>query len=104
LPQRGSLPSAQPADKPSPPLPRSKGTAGFGTRDLMPEDGSIGDDERHAGAPPVPVDLALNAEGLGAHVIRAGNVEELRDALLAARDVERTVVLHVPVDRYESVP
>jgi 3D-(3,5/4)-trihydroxycyclohexane-1,2-dione acylhydrolase (decyclizing) len=37
-------------------------------------------------------------------VIRAKNVEELRDALVAARDVDRTVVIHVPVDRYEGVP
>jgi 3D-(3,5/4)-trihydroxycyclohexane-1,2-dione acylhydrolase (decyclizing) len=37
-------------------------------------------------------------------VIRARNVEELRDALVAARDIDRTVVIHVPVDRYEGVP
>jgi 3D-(3,5/4)-trihydroxycyclohexane-1,2-dione acylhydrolase (decyclizing) len=85
-------------------LSRSKGTAGFGTRSLMREDGSVGDDARHGDAPPVPVDLALNAEGLGAHVIRAQNVEQLRDALVAARALERTVVVHVAVDRYESVP
>jgi 3D-(3,5/4)-trihydroxycyclohexane-1,2-dione acylhydrolase (decyclizing) len=85
-------------------LSRSKGTAGFGTRSLMREDGSVGDDGLQAGAPPVPIDLALNAEGLGAHVIRAGNVEQLRDALVAARGLERTVVVHVAVDRYESVP
>jgi 3D-(3,5/4)-trihydroxycyclohexane-1,2-dione acylhydrolase (decyclizing) len=85
-------------------LSRSKGTAGFGTRDLMREDDSAGDDATHAGAPPVPVDLALNAEGLGAHVIRALTIEQLRDALVGARAVERTVVVHVPVDRYESVP
>jgi 3D-(3,5/4)-trihydroxycyclohexane-1,2-dione acylhydrolase (decyclizing) len=52
----------------------------------------------------VPVDLALNAEGLGAHVIRAANVDQLRDALVVARDLDRTVVIHVLVDRYESVP
>jgi 3D-(3,5/4)-trihydroxycyclohexane-1,2-dione acylhydrolase (decyclizing) len=85
-------------------LSRSKGTAGFGTRDLMREDDSVGDDATHAGSPPVPVDLALNAEGLGAHVIRARTIEQLRDALVGARAVERTVVVHIPVDRYESVP
>ena len=52
----------------------------------------------------MPIDLALSAEGLGAHVIRAGNVDQLRDALVAARDLDRTVVIHVRVDRYESVP
>jgi 3D-(3,5/4)-trihydroxycyclohexane-1,2-dione acylhydrolase (decyclizing) len=82
-------------------LSRSKGSAGFGTRSLMGEGGG---DDLHDAAPPVPVDLALNAEGLGAHVIRARSTDELRDALVAARDFERTVVVHVPVDRYESVP
>ena len=85
-------------------LSRSKGTAVFGTRYLMREDGSVGDDGPHSGAAPVPVDLALNAEGLGAHVIRARSIEQLRDALVSARGLERTVLVHVPVDRYEAVP
>ena len=73
-------------------LSRSLGTAGFGTR--------LAD----AGGRALPVDLATNAAGLGAHVIRARDVEELRDALGAARTVERTVVIHVPVDPDVSVP
>jgi 3D-(3,5/4)-trihydroxycyclohexane-1,2-dione acylhydrolase (decyclizing) len=83
-------------------LSRSLGTAGFGTRLLRGPDGRPADDT--AGGEALPVDLAANAAGLGAHVIRARTVEELRDALLAAREVDRTVVIHVPVDRYESVP
>jgi 3D-(3,5/4)-trihydroxycyclohexane-1,2-dione acylhydrolase (decyclizing) len=89
-------------------LSRAKGTAGFGTRYTYRKDGSLGDD---AGGPngepngePLPVDLALTAQGMGAHVIRAGNIEELRDALIAAKGVERTVVIHVPADRYQAVP
>jgi 3D-(3,5/4)-trihydroxycyclohexane-1,2-dione acylhydrolase (decyclizing) len=85
-------------------LSRSKGSAGFGTRYSYRTDGSLGDDSGKRESDPLPVDLALNAEGLGAHVIRARNVEELRDALVAARDIEHTVVIHVPVDRYEGVP
>jgi 3D-(3,5/4)-trihydroxycyclohexane-1,2-dione acylhydrolase (decyclizing) len=85
-------------------LSRSKGTAGFGTRYRYRSDGSLGDDDAHADGEPLPVDLALNAEGLGAHVFRARNIEELRDALVAAKKVDRTVVIHVPVDRYEGVP
>jgi len=46
----------------------------------------------------------MNAQGLGAHVYRARNVEELRDALVAAKKIDRTVVIHVAVDRYEGVP
>ena len=85
-------------------LSRSKGTAGFGTRYRYRSEGSLGDDSgRHEGKP-LPVDLALNAEGLGAHVIRARNVEELRDALVQAKAIDRTVVIHVPADRYEGVP
>jgi 3D-(3,5/4)-trihydroxycyclohexane-1,2-dione acylhydrolase (decyclizing) len=84
-------------------LSRSKGTAGFGTRYQYRSHGSLGDDAESNGEP-LPVDLGLNAEGLGAHVIRARNVEELRDALVAAKTIDRTVVIHVPVDRYEGVP
>jgi 3D-(3,5/4)-trihydroxycyclohexane-1,2-dione acylhydrolase (decyclizing) len=85
-------------------LSRSKGSAGFGTRYRYRTGGSLGDDSGNREGDTLPVDLALNAEGLGAHVIRAKNMEELRDALVAARDVDRTVVIHVPVDRYEGVP
>jgi 3D-(3,5/4)-trihydroxycyclohexane-1,2-dione acylhydrolase (decyclizing) len=85
-------------------LSRSKGMAGFGTRYRYRTDGSPGDDNSHDDLERLPVDLALNAEGLGAHVFRARNVEELRDALVAAKKIDRTVVIHVPVDRYEGVP
>ena len=85
-------------------LSRSKGSAGFGTRYRYRTGGSLGDDSGNREGDNLPVDLARNAEGLGAHVIRSSNVEELRDALVAARDIDRTVVIHVPVDRYESVP
>jgi len=88
-------------------LSRSKGTAGFGTRYCYRSGGSLGDDHALGEAPDylvLPVDLALNAEGLGAHVFRARNIDELRDALVAAKAIEHTVVIHIPADRYESVP
>jgi 3D-(3,5/4)-trihydroxycyclohexane-1,2-dione acylhydrolase (decyclizing) len=85
-------------------LSRSKGTAGFGTRYRYRSDGSLGDDSGGHEGEPLPVDLALNAQGLGAHVIRARNVEELRDALLEAKTIKQTVVIHIPTDRYEAVP
>jgi 3D-(3,5/4)-trihydroxycyclohexane-1,2-dione acylhydrolase (decyclizing) len=85
-------------------LSRSKGTAGFGTRYRHRKDGSIGDDSGTREGDPLPVDLALNAQGLGAHVFRARTVDELRDALVAAKAIDRTVVIHVPADRYEGVP
>jgi 3D-(3,5/4)-trihydroxycyclohexane-1,2-dione acylhydrolase (decyclizing) len=85
-------------------LSRSKGTAGFGTRYRHRKDGSIGDDSGAHEGDALPVDLALNAQGLGAHVIRARSVDELRDALVAAKSIDQTVVIHVPADRYEGVP
>ncbi|HET7337982.1 MAG TPA: 3D-(3,5/4)-trihydroxycyclohexane-1,2-dione acylhydrolase (decyclizing) [Candidatus Dormibacteraeota bacterium] len=85
-------------------LSRSKGQQGFGTRYRYRADGSLGDDADRANGEGLPVDLALNAQGLGAHVLRVRTVEELRDALIAARSIDRTVVIHVPVDRYEGVP
>lgn len=85
-------------------LSRSKGSAGFGTRYRYRSDGSLGDDAAHRNSEPLPVDLTLNAQGLGAHVIRARNVEEMRDALVEAKAIDRTVVIHVPADRYEGVP
>jgi len=85
-------------------LSRSKGTAGFGTRYRYRRDGSLGDDSGLREGKPLPVDLALNAQGLGAHVIRARNIEELRDALVEAKAIDQTVVIHVPADRYEGVP
>ncbi len=85
-------------------LSRSKGTAGFGTRYRYRSDGSLGDDSGQRDGKALPVDLALNAQGLGAHVIRARNVDELRDALVEAKAIDQTVVIHVPADRYEGVP
>jgi 3D-(3,5/4)-trihydroxycyclohexane-1,2-dione acylhydrolase (decyclizing) len=67
-------------------LSRSLGTDGFGTqRELR-------------------LDLAANAASLGAHVLRADTIEELRDALEAARAEPRTTVIAVTVDREEAVP
>jgi 3D-(3,5/4)-trihydroxycyclohexane-1,2-dione acylhydrolase (decyclizing) len=66
-------------------LSRSLGSEGFGT------------------AYP-PTDLAANAESLGAHVIRALTLSDLRAALIDARSVGRTVVIHVETDTSTSVP
>src|SRR5207237_344495 len=57
-----------------------------------------------APAPPLPVDLAANAQSLGAQVIRAGTIDEVRDALARAHGAAGPVVVHVEVDRYAGVP
>jgi len=85
-------------------LSRALGTHGFGTRYVFRRGGAPLADDVHGEAEALPVDLALSAEGLGAHVIRTANVQQLRDALVAAKGIDRTVVIYVRTDRYASVP
>src|SRR5829696_3821545 len=85
-------------------LSRSVGSKGFGTQYRYRKDGSLGLDTEEDPGEVLPVDLAANAESFGAYVIRAKTVDELNDALAEAKDVDRTVVVHIPVDRYEGVP
>jgi 3D-(3,5/4)-trihydroxycyclohexane-1,2-dione acylhydrolase (decyclizing) len=85
-------------------LSRSVGSQGFGTQYRYRKDGSLGLDTEEEPGESLPVDLATNAESLGAHVIRAKTISEFRDALAEAKSVDRTVVIHIPVDRYEGVP
>jgi 3D-(3,5/4)-trihydroxycyclohexane-1,2-dione acylhydrolase (decyclizing) len=90
-------------------LSRSVGTAGFGTHYRRSANGALPVDDA-AGealarpADALPVDLAANAESLGARVIRARTVDELRAALAAARGADAPVVVHIEADRYAGVP
>jgi len=88
-------------------LSRSLGSAGFGTHyrrgDSPPLDAPDGAGLA-AAAPPLPVDLAANAESLGARVFRARTADDVRDALARARGATGPVVVHVEVDRYAGVP
>jgi 3D-(3,5/4)-trihydroxycyclohexane-1,2-dione acylhydrolase (decyclizing) len=89
-------------------LSRSVGSSGFGTHyrranGALPLDAPDGTGLASP-APPLPVDLAANAESLGAHVIRATTVDDVRDALQSARGADGPVVIHVEVDRYAGVP
>jgi 3D-(3,5/4)-trihydroxycyclohexane-1,2-dione acylhydrolase (decyclizing) len=52
----------------------------------------------------LPVDLAANAESLGADVIRVKSVDEFRDALSAARASTRTTAVHIETDMFAPVP
>jgi 3D-(3,5/4)-trihydroxycyclohexane-1,2-dione acylhydrolase (decyclizing) len=85
-------------------LSRSLGMDGFGTQFRERRDRSLGLDGEREPSPFLPTDLAANAQSLGAHVIRARGVAELREALAAAKKIDRTVVIHIEVDRYASVP
>jgi 3D-(3,5/4)-trihydroxycyclohexane-1,2-dione acylhydrolase (decyclizing) len=84
-------------------LSRSLGTDGFGTQYRYRRNGSLGTDSEGS-TDYLPVDLAANAESLGARVIRAASVEELRAGLEEAKGESRTTVVAVEVDRYEGVP
>jgi 3D-(3,5/4)-trihydroxycyclohexane-1,2-dione acylhydrolase (decyclizing) len=85
-------------------LSRSLGTDGFGTQFRYRANGSLGVDSDSAPGAFLPVDLVANAESLGARVFRAASIDELRAALGAAKDEERTTVIGIEVDRYEGVP
>ena len=52
----------------------------------------------------LPIDLATNAESLGADVIRVDDIEEFRKALDQARAATRTTVVHIETDPLAPVP
>jgi 3D-(3,5/4)-trihydroxycyclohexane-1,2-dione acylhydrolase (decyclizing) len=83
-------------------LSRSLGSAGFGTHYRQRDGRQLLDDAPLAA--PLPVDLAANAESLGARVLRTRTIDELRAALAEARGAGGPVVVHIEVDRYEGVP
>jgi 3D-(3,5/4)-trihydroxycyclohexane-1,2-dione acylhydrolase (decyclizing) len=85
-------------------LSRSLGTDGFGTQYRYRQNGSLGLDSDNPTGQFLPVDLATNAESLGAKVIRCRTVGDLRAGLEVAKGEDSTVVLAIEVDRYEGVP
>ena len=80
-------------------LSRALGSGGFGTsyRFRDRDSGGLTGDV-------LPVDLASNAESLGAIVHRPTDVASLEAALDAARRADRTTVIYVPVDGSLGVP
>jgi 3D-(3,5/4)-trihydroxycyclohexane-1,2-dione acylhydrolase (decyclizing) len=84
-------------------LSRSVGAHGFGTQYRRRTGGSLGLDDGPE-TDVLPVDLAANAESLGAHVVRARTPQEVAEGIAAARAVDGPTVIHVFVDRYEGVP
>ena len=84
-------------------LSRSLGQEGFGTRYTYPVDGVMAGDEESE-AQTLPVDLATNAESLGAKVFRCRTYEDVREALARSKDHPTTCVIYVQTDRYVDVP
>jgi 3D-(3,5/4)-trihydroxycyclohexane-1,2-dione acylhydrolase (decyclizing) len=85
-------------------LSRSLGQDGFGTRYAYPCNGILPGDEMGSEVQTLPVDLATNARSLGAHVIECRTYTDFVDALEAVRSTDRTSVIYIQNDRYESVP
>jgi 3D-(3,5/4)-trihydroxycyclohexane-1,2-dione acylhydrolase (decyclizing) len=83
-------------------LSRSIGSSGFGTLYRFSDNGSVPLDP--ASTDVLPLDLAANAESLGARVVRARTVADLREALAGARGADGPVVVHIEADRYKGVP
>ena len=52
----------------------------------------------------LPVDLAANAESLGARVIRCRSIAELTEGLKRAREADRLTVVHIETDPLSPVP
>ena len=74
-------------------LSESLGSQRFGTRYRYrnPDTGMLDGDK-------LPVDLAANAQSLGADVLRTSTIEEFRSALAQAKQAERTTVVYVETD------
>ncbi len=78
-------------------LSESLGAQRFGTRYRYRTDTGLDGDR-------LPVDLAANAASLGADVLPAQTAEELRAALVKARESTRTTVVHVETDPLVPAP
>jgi 3D-(3,5/4)-trihydroxycyclohexane-1,2-dione acylhydrolase (decyclizing) len=80
-------------------LSESLGSQRFGTQYRYRDPGSGMLDGAY-----LPVDLAANAESLGADVLRARTIEEFRVALGKAKAAPRTTVVYVETDPLAPVP
>lgn len=85
-------------------LSRSLGQEGFGTRFVYPQNGRLPGDEVGAEVKDLPVDLAMNARGLGAHVIECETYDQFVAALDESKSIDRTTVIYIQNDRYVGVP
>jgi 3D-(3,5/4)-trihydroxycyclohexane-1,2-dione acylhydrolase (decyclizing) len=52
----------------------------------------------------LPVDYAANAASMGAYVIKATTVEELKNALRKAKTISYTTLIYIEVDRKKAIP
>ncbi len=85
-------------------LSRSLGQQGFGTRYVFPKGNRLPGDDSGDDVKPLPVDLAMNARGLGAHVIECATYDDFTTALAESKGIDRTTVIYIQNDRYAGVP
>lgn len=78
-------------------LSKSVGSDGFGTKYRYRTESN------HLDGETLPVDYAANAQSLGAHTIRANNLDELANALDTAKTIDQTVCIVVETDRRQRV-
>lgn len=79
-------------------LSNSLGTEEFGTHYKFRDKKSGQLQGKH-----LPVDLATNAESLGALVLRTKTIEELKTALLESKKKDKTTVIYIETDREQRV-
>ncbi|MHC4495049.1 MAG: 3D-(3,5/4)-trihydroxycyclohexane-1,2-dione acylhydrolase (decyclizing), partial [Planctomycetota bacterium] len=84
-------------------LSRSLGQEGFGTRYAFPINNKLPDDTSKK-VKALPVDLAMNARGLGAQVLECKTYDDFVEAFKESRKTDRTTVIYIRNDRYEGVP
>ncbi|BDD08102.1 3D-(3,5/4)-trihydroxycyclohexane-1,2-dione acylhydrolase (decyclizing) [Fulvitalea axinellae] len=77
-------------------LSESVGSARFGTKYRYREDGELKGEC-------LPVDIAKNAESLGARVIRANSADDLKKALAEAKSSDRTTVIYIKTNLLRTV-
>lgn len=80
-------------------LSEAVGNERFGTQYRFRENGT----GQLSGAT-LPVDLAANAESLGAHVVRASTIADLVAGLDEAKNHDKTTVVYIETDVYRNVP
>jgi 3D-(3,5/4)-trihydroxycyclohexane-1,2-dione acylhydrolase (decyclizing) len=84
-------------------LSRSLGQEGFGTRYAFPVNNKLPDDASGE-VKALPVSLAMNARGLGAHVFECKSYDDFVEAFKESKKTERTTVIYIRNDRYVGVP
>ncbi|MFC1633451.1 3D-(3,5/4)-trihydroxycyclohexane-1,2-dione acylhydrolase (decyclizing) [Planctomycetota bacterium] len=84
-------------------LSRSLGQEGFGTRYGFPIKNKLPADTAKK-VKALPVDFAMNARGLGAHVIECETHDDFVAAFKESKKTDRTTVICIRNDRYVGVP